>query len=189
MPSAPQTRSAQPATGVTAAGAGGFTARRRDSSSRTATALRPKMAIAIPIGRALCGPARPTKGAATAPMENCSTPSNADALPAACGKSLSARAIALGATKPLEVSTRNMQPSTPNSPSAWVLTTTSRPTLPVASPMTPQVNSRLAPNRPTRRPLTWLAAMSPAPLAPNARLNISGLKPKTFSSAKGAPAT
>ena len=67
----------------------------------------PNAAIAAAMGTAVVVPARPTSGAATAPIANCSTPNNADALPAA---RLLARAsvVALGIIKPrLEVRTKN----------------------------------------------------------------------------------
>jgi hypothetical protein len=95
----------------------------------------------------------------------------------------------LGETKPFELTTRNMQASTPGSPSQCVAMSTSSPTLPVARLIAPKLNSRIGPSRPTSRPLTWLATMSPAPFNPNARLNMAGLSPNVFSSANGAPAT
>lgn len=42
----------------------------------------PNAATTVAIGMAVVVPQMPTSGAATAPMENCNTPSNADALPA-----------------------------------------------------------------------------------------------------------
>src|SRR5215213_11495140 len=56
----------------------------RQKKINVSWAAMPNAAIALAIGTALALPARPTSGAATAPIENCTTPSNAAALPATC---------------------------------------------------------------------------------------------------------
>src|SRR4029079_3996108 len=87
----------------------------RQKTMNVSSAARPNPPVAAAIGTAVAAPARPTSGAATAPIENCTTPNNAAALPAAWAL-LSASVVAFGAIRPKLAMITNSDGSIPTRP-------------------------------------------------------------------------
>jgi len=115
---------------------------------------RPNAAMKAAIGMALVAPPRPTRGANTAPTENCNTPNKADALPATWTSTLaSASAVALGTMKPKLQTITNNDASIPARP-APPSTTPSKAIAAMTITATPQVRSVWGDTRPTSLALT-----------------------------------
>nr|BBJ54118.1 hypothetical protein SAVMC3_67470 [Streptomyces avermitilis] len=119
---------------------------------KQATATSAEASWTTAIGTAVCSPAMPTSGEATAPMRKEQVPSRADAEPAACRVRIRARAWVLGRARPIADIRTNSAAATGASPT-WPKTPVDiRSRAVAASVMTPRptARTRSRPTRPTR---------------------------------------
>ena len=127
----------------------------------------PNVAMAAAIGMALLLPAVPTNGAAMAPITNCKTPSNPDALPAVWVLA-SASVVEFGMIRPRLAVIIKSDGRIPARP-VPVRTTTSNNVPPSAIVAPPQIKSVCGETCPTSRELNCAMRTIPRALMPKRR--------------------